>query len=177
MKNLVYIISIGLVLIIQGESLAQYQGQNVDGYTLVRSSSGTLVCVGKWIPPRDVALPGTCDGQLVDANLLAAVSSRLTADRLDQILNALSLLDQKLAINNEQIKQLIDSTIKTQVLIDQQVNQVSDLLSEAITARFETLPEQILTNELFRKELEKLKEDILKEVEKHYLKRPMPERK
>lgn len=177
MKTLASVITIGLVLFILGVPLAQSQTQVVEGYTFVRGPSGTFVCLGRWVPPRDVALPGVCEGQLVDVNHLAAVSTRLTADRLDQMLLALSSLDQKLAINNDQIKQLIESTIKTQTSIDQQVSQVSDLLREAITERFDALSEEILANDLFKKEIEKLKEDILKEVEKHYTKRPVTETK
>jgi len=135
---------------------------------------GTQVCLGRWIPPRDVALPGVCEGQIIDVTQLTAVSARLTADRLDRILLALASLDQKLAINNDQVKQLIEANVKTQTSIDQQVRQVSDLLRETIARRFEALPEEILANDLFKKELEKLKEDILKEVEKHYSKQPTP---
>jgi hypothetical protein len=137
----------------------------VDGYTLVRSSTGTLVCLGRWVPSRDIALPGVCEGDMVDINHFNAVSSRLTSDKLDQMLLALSSLDQKLAINNEQIKQLIDVNVKTQTSIDEQVRQVSDLLHETIAKRFEGLPAKILEDESFKEELEKLKEDILKEVE------------
>jgi hypothetical protein len=177
MKTLTCVITVGLILFILGASLAQSQTQELEGYTLVRGPSGTLVCLGRWVPSRDVALPGVCEGQLVDINQLTAVSARLTADRLDQMLLALASLDQKLAINNDQIKQLIESTVKTQTSIDQQVSQVSDLLSEVITERFDALPEKILANDSFKKELETLKEDILKEVEKHYTKRPVPETK
>jgi len=102
---------------------------------------------------------------MVDINHLNAVSSRLTSDKLDQMLLALSSLDQKLAINNEQIKQLIDVNVKTQTSIDEQIRQVSDLLHETIAKRFEGLPAKILEDESFKEELEKLKEDILKEVE------------
>jgi hypothetical protein len=165
MKKLLCIVTIGLILFFTGISSVRSQTQLVEGYTLVRSGSGTLVCLGKWVPSRDVALPGVCEGQLVDINHLNAVSSRLTSDKLDQMLLALSSLDQKLAINNEQIKQLIDVNIKTQTSIDEQVRQVSDLLHETITKRFEGLPAKILEDESFKKELEKLKEDILKEVE------------
>jgi hypothetical protein len=110
----------------------------------------------------------------VDLNQLSAVSSRLTADRLEQILFALASLDQKLAINNDHLKQLIETNAKTQTSIDQQVSQVSDLMREAITTRFDRLPEEMLTKDSFRKELEELKEDILKEVEKHYTKKAAP---
>jgi hypothetical protein len=157
-----------------GASSAQSQTQMLDGYTLIRGASGTHVCLGRWVPPKDVALPGTCDGQIVDIAQLSAVSSRLTADRLEQILFAIAALDQKLAINNDQLKQLIETNIKTQTSIDQQVSQVSDLLREAINTRFETLPEEIMTKDSFRKEIEKLREDILKEVENHYTKKPAP---
>lgn len=109
---------------------------------------------------------------MVDVTQLTAISSKVTADRLDQMLLALASLDQKLATNNDLLKQLIETNVKTQTSIDQQVRQVSDLLRETITSRFDALPEEILANDLFKKELEKLKEDILKEVEKHYLKQP-----
>jgi hypothetical protein len=146
----------------------------LDGYTLIRGASGTLVCLGRWVPPKDVALPGTCEGQIVDITQLSAVSSRLTADRLEQILFAIAALDQKLAISNDHLKQLIETNIKTQTSIDEQVSQVSDLMREAINTRFETLPEEIMTKDSFRKEVEKLREDILKEVEKYYTKKPAP---
>jgi hypothetical protein len=168
MKTLICAAAIGLLLFVVGASSAQSQVQVVDGYTFIRGVSGTLVCLGKWVPSRDIALPGYCDGETVDINQLTAISSRLTADKLDQVLNALYSLDQKLATNNDQIKQLIETNVKTQASIDEQVKQVNDLLSEKIIERFEALPKEILANDLFKKEIEKLKGDILKEVEKHY---------
>lgn len=177
MKTLVCVITMALVFFMAGVTSVQSQTQVLDGYTLIRGASGTVVCLGRWIPPKDVALPGTCEGQVVDVAQLTAISSRLTADRLDQILFALSSLDQKLAINNDQLKQLIEATIKTQTSIDEQVSQVSDLLRETITTRFAALPESMRANDLFKKEIEKLKEDILKEVEKRYSRRPPPSTK
>jgi hypothetical protein len=165
MKKISCIFTIGLILFVTGVSSVRSQTQVVEGYTLVRSGTGTLVCLGRWVPSRDIALPGVCEGELVDINHFNAVSSRMTSDKLDQMLLALSSLDQKLAINNEQIKKLIDVNVKTQTSIDEQVRQVSDLLHETITKRFEGLPGEILEDESFKKELEKLKEDILKEVE------------
>lgn len=174
MRTLICVISVGLMFFILGASPVLSETQELDGYTLIRGTSGTVVCLGRWVPPRDVALSGTCEGQVVDVNQLSAVSSRLTADRLEQILFALSSLDQKLAISNEQMKQLIEANVKTQTSIDEQVSQVSDLMREAVITRFDTLPEEMLTKDSFRKEIEKLKEDILKEVEKHYTKKPAP---
>jgi hypothetical protein len=149
----------------------------IEGYTFLRGALGPQVCLGRWIPPRDVASPGYCDGQLVDVSQLTAVSARVSADRLDQILLALTSIDEKLALNNDQVKQLIETTADTQASIDQQVMQVSEILSDTITKRFEALPEDILSNDLFRNELTKLKEDILKEVEKHYSRRATPPKK
>lgn len=177
MKALICIITIGVMFFISGASSVRSQTQALDGYTLIRGASGTVVCLGRWVPSRDVALPGFCEGQVVDITQLTAISSRLSADRLEQVLLALGSLDQKLAINNDQLRQLIEATIKTQTSIDAQVSQVSDFLSEAITARFNALPEEILANDVFKKEIEKLKEDILKEVEKHYSKQPAPSKK
>lgn len=177
MKTLVCVIMISLVFFIGGVTSVQSQTQTLDGYTLIRGTSGTVVCLGKWIPSRDVALPGTCEGQVVDIAQLNAISSRLTADRLDQILFALSSLDQKLAINNDQLRQLIEVTNKTQTSIDEQVSQVRDLLRDKISARFNALPKSMLTSDVFKKEIDKLKEDILKEVEKHYPNRQTPSAK
>jgi len=172
MKTLVCVVIIGILFSIVGVSSVQSQTQEVDGYTLIRGPLGTSVCLGRWVPSRDIALPGVCEGQMVDVTQLTAISSKVTADRLDQMLLALASLDQKLATNNDLLKQLIETNVKTQTSIDQQVRQVSDLLRETITSRFDALPEEILANDLFKKEIEKLKEDILKEVEKHYLKQP-----
>jgi hypothetical protein len=177
MKTSVCVLIMVLVFFTTGVTSVQSQTQMLDGYTLIRGSSGTVVCLGRWIPSKDVALPGTCEGQVVDIAQLSAISSRLTADRLDQILFALSSLDQKLALSNDQLRQLIEVTNKTQTSIDEQVSQVSDLLREEINTRFNALPESMLASDLFKKEIEKLKEDILKEVEKHYLKRPTPSAK
>jgi hypothetical protein len=42
------------------------------------------------------------------------------------------------------------------------------MLREMITRRFDALPGEILANDQFKEEITKLKEDILKEVEKRY---------
>lgn len=172
MKTLICITTIWLVFFIVGASSVQSQTQVVEGYTFIRGGTGPQVCLGRWIPPKDVALPGVCEGQVVGVDQLTAISTRLSADRLDQLLLALTSIDQKLAVNNDQIKRLIEATVNTQTSIDQQVRQVSEFLRETITKRFDALPEEILSNDLFKEEITKLKEDILKEVEKHYSTRP-----
>lgn len=177
MKTLICVTTMWLVFFIAGASSVQSQTQVVEGYTFMMGQSGLQVCLGRWVPPRDVALPGVCEGQVVGVDQLSAISSRLSADRLDQVKRALDSIDQKLAVNNDQLKQLIEATVDTQTSIDQQVRQVSELLRETIIERFDALPEELLANDLFKEELIKLKEDILKEVEKHYSKWPTPSTK
>lgn len=177
MKTLTRVTAFWLVFFIVGASSVQSQTQVFEGYTFIRSAMGSQICLGRWIPSRDVALPGVCEGQLVDAAQLTSISSKLSADRLDQVVLALSSIDQRLAINNDQLRQLIEATVNTQSSIDEQVGQVSGLLRETIAKRFDALPAEILANDLFREELTKLKEDILKEVEKNYSKRPPTSKK
>ena len=178
MKKLIYVTAIWLVFFIVGVPSVQSQTEMLGGYTVIRGGTGTSVCLGRWVPSRDVALPGVCEGQVVDVDYLAAISAKQSADKLDQLLSALTSIDQRLAINNDQVQKLIEVNVNTQNSIDQHVKQVSELLSEAIIERFDvmfdTLPEEILSNDLFEEEFTKLKKDILKEVEKHYLKRPKP---
>jgi len=177
MKKLICVTAIWLVFFIAGASPVRSQTQVVEGYTFMSGNRGLQVCLGRWVPPTDVALSGVCDGQVVDVAQLTAISARLSADRLDQLLLSLAAIDQKLAVNNDQVKQLIEATVNTQTSIDQQVKQVSELLSETITKRFDALPEEILANNLFREEIAKLKEDILREVEKNYSKQPTPSKR
>jgi hypothetical protein len=181
MKTLICALTIWLGFAIIGLSSVYSQTEFLEGYTIVKGGTGTSVCVGQWIPSRDVALPGVCRGQLVDVNNLTAISAKQTTIKLDQLLSALTSIDQKLAVNNDQVQQLIEVNVNTQNLIDQQVRQVSEFLSEAIIERFDevfyALPEEILSNDLFKEEFKKLKKDILKEVEKHYLKRPKPSKR
>lgn len=172
MKTLICAAIICSAVFILDISSVPAQTEVVEGYTFIRGTMGPQVCLGRWIAPRDVAVPGFCDGQLIDVAQLTAVSARLSADRLDQILLALISIDQRLSVNNDQVRELIEATVSTQTSIDEQVSQVSELLHEAITTRFEALPEEILTSDLLKEEITKLKEDILKEVDKNFLRRP-----
>lgn len=160
-----------------GASPVRSQTQEIDGYTIVGGALGPQVCLGKWVPSSDVVMPGTCNGQLVGPDQLAAISSRLSADRLDKLLFALSSIDQKLAVNNDQVFQLLKTSAETQSLLGEQVSQANEFLRGAIAGRFDKIPEELLSSDLFRDELEKLKEDILKEVEKYYSKLPAPSTK
>jgi len=172
-----YFVSVWIVLCIVGTLPVRSLAQSSEGYTFLSGTSGAQVCMGTWVPSRDVALPGVCQGFLVDVAQFTAISARQSADKLDQMLSALTAIDQKLAVNNEEINRLIDATVNTQVTVDQQARQIGEFLKETITTKFDALPEALLSNDAFREELAKLKEEILKEVEKHYLKQPEPEKK
>lgn len=158
-------------------SSVQSQPQMFEGYTVISGPSGAQVCMGRWVPPKDVALPGVCEGQLVDIAQFTAMFTKTSADRLDQVTLLLGSIDQKLALSNDQISRLLETAIKTQTSIDQQVSQTSEILREAITKRFDALSEELLASEQFKEELMRLKEDILKEVERLYQARPAPPKK
>jgi hypothetical protein len=154
-----------------GASIAQGQEER---YTFFSNQYGPQICIGTWRPSKDVALPGVCDGQVMAVSQLTALSARQTVDRLDMLLLSLGSIDQKLSVSNDQMNRLVEATVKTQAMIDQYSRLVSDFLREAIIQRFDQLPKEILENDLFRQELDKLETDILNEVEKHYSKLPAP---
>ena len=161
-----------LILFIVSVSTVQSQTQDIEGYTVFSGSLGPQVCIGKWTPSRDPIMPGVCDGQVVGLSQLTAVSTRQSVDRLDKMLQVLNSIDQKLAGNNDPIFMLIKATSNPPVSVDQQLRQVGELLREAISQRFGKLPDEMLANELFGKEIETLEADLLKEVEKRYSKQP-----
>src|SRR5512147_949432 len=117
MKKLICIAAFCLMFCIIGASSAQ--GQSGEGYTFIPSERGPQICVGRWIPPTDVALAGVCDGQVYGLAQLSALSAKQTVDRLDQLLIVLSSIDQKLAANNDIRTALIQATVNTQTAIDQ----------------------------------------------------------
>ncbi len=165
MKTLSCITALWLVFLISGASPAQGQGE---GYTFITSERGPQICIGRWIPPTDVGLAGFCDGQVFGLPQLSAISAKQTVDRLDLLLGVLTSIDQRLAVSNDQISQLIQANVNTQTSIEQQVRRGGELLRDTISRRFDNLPKEILANDLFKEELRKLKEDILREVEKQY---------
>jgi hypothetical protein len=189
MKKCFFAVAAGLIFMAVSASPVRAQAQVVEGYTFVRNVSGTSVCLGRWIPPRSVGLPGRCEGELVDISHLNAVSARMTADKLDQILTFLVAIDDKMATNNDQVSQLIGAATATQASIGEQVRLISEfeqsrieeqqretaaILRETIDERFGELPKAMLESDVFKDELEKLRKDILEEVEKSYVKRVQP---
>ncbi len=173
----IYYAAICMVFFIASALPVRVQAQMSEGYTFLRGTSGSQVCLGRWIPSSDVALPGVCQGQLVDVAQFAAISARQSAEKLDQLLVTLSSIDQRLAVSNEQLNRLIEATVNTQASIDQQARQAGEFLRDTISRRFDALPEEILSNDAFRGELTRLKEDILRDVERQYSRQPAPSRK
>jgi hypothetical protein len=167
-KKVICVIAMWFAFIILGVSSARSQTQEVEGYTIIRGGTGSIVCLGRWVPPAEVGKPGVCEGQLADVSQLTAISTKRSADRLDQLLQVLDSIDQKLTENNVQIERLIEATVRTQAAIDQQVGQVGELMHNTISSRVDALSRRVLANDTFKKELEKLKEDILSDVRRHY---------
>jgi hypothetical protein len=155
-------------------ALAATHAASQDDYTFISTPGGPRICLGTWVPPRTVGLAGECEGEIMTYPQLTAVSTRQSIDKLDQLIEALDAIDQKMATSNTQIGRLIDATVSTQASIDRQVSQTGDFLREAIARRFEELPKELLSNKAFREELSKLKEDILDEVGKKFPVRQPP---
>lgn len=172
MKRLFVAVSAWMLTVFLASSPALSQTQELEGYTVIKGGTDPLICLGRWVPPSEIGRPGICEGQMVNASQLAAVSSKLAADRLDQVLNFLVAMDQKLAENNAQFERLIEALANTQAAIERQTEQNGELIRDAITARFESLARRVLTSEALRKEIERLREEILKEVTKSYSRQP-----
>jgi hypothetical protein len=148
---------------------ARSQTQEIGGYTVMRAGSASMICLGRWIPSNEPGRPGVCEGQMVDGSQLTAIATKQTADKIDQLLIMLESIDQKLADNNAQIERLIEATVNTQASINQQTAQVGELMHDTISTRVDALSRRVLANETFKKELEKLKQDILTDIKKQSL--------
>jgi len=163
--------ALATLAVILAASQSWSQGQAAEGYTFIRGLAGTEVCMGAWTPPAG-GLPGKCDGQVLDLGQFMALSARTSTERLDQVLIVLSAMDQRLALGNEQLRQLTEVTLRAQAAMDQHVRQSNELLLDAIARRFDQVPAEVLADEQFKEVLERLKKDILAEVDKQFAKRP-----
>src|SRR5271169_5426327 len=149
MKTLGCLTAIGLALIFASATPAQSQ----EDYTFFANAWGPQVCLGIWTPPSDNNPYGICNGQMMGVPQLTAISAKQTVDRLDQLLAAFASVDEKLDINNKEVSTLIEATYDTQTSIKQQVTQVSEFLRETINHRFDAIPDEILANKAFLREL------------------------
>jgi len=158
MKTIRYIAAIWLAFSILGASPARSQ----DEYSFIADAYGPQVCLGKWIP-SGYGQAGVCQGQLIGIAQLGAISAKQSVDRLDQLIDVLSSISQKMDVNNDQLNLLIEATVNAR-----QVSQVSEFMRELITHRFAALPAELYADKVFSEQITRLKEDILKEVEKRY---------
>jgi exonuclease VII small subunit len=168
MKKILCYAVFSLSFFVAGVSAVHAQTQELGGYTFIKGETSSQVCLGTWMPPTDVGKPGICEGQVVDVSQLAAISSKQSVDRLDQLVLSLSSIDQRLAVSNDELQRLVEITAGTQASLEQQVQQVGELLKGSIASRFDEMPKEILSNALFKRELERLKDDILRDVDKYY---------
>jgi hypothetical protein len=167
-KRLIYSTAIWFAFMSVFASSVLSQTQEIGGYTVIRGGAGSIICLGRWVPSREPGRPGVCEGQMVDGSQLTAISTKQTSDKLDQLLIVLESIDQKLADNNGQIERLIEATVNIQVSINQQTAQVGELMHDTISTRVDALSRRVLANDTFRKELEKLKQDILTDLKRRY---------
>jgi hypothetical protein len=163
MHRSVYSIIILLSVLIMAALPGGTAAQESEGYTFLRGISGPEVCVGQYIAPSSADVNGVCQGQVFGLQQFSAVAARQSVDRLDRIAAALEAIDQKLAANNEQMQTLIRVTANAQ---NEAVTKEISLLSSSIDERFEAIPEELLSNNEFRDELNRLKADIMEEVDK-----------
>lgn len=173
MKTLGYVAAIALIFFLVSASPAWSQ----EDYTFIANTSGPQVCLGRWVPSTTLGGSGVCEGQMIGIPQLTAISSRQSVEKLDQLLAVLTSIDQKLDVNNTQISMLIEATYNTQASIDQQVKEFGDFLRETIDLRLDYIPSEMVANKAILRNLIKLKEDILKEVEKRYPALPPPSTK
>ena len=134
-----------------------------EDYTPIATVYGQQVCIGRWIPSSTGAQGGTCEGELIGVQQLAAISSRQSLDKLDQLLAVLSSMSDKMDVGNDQLNRLIEVTASAQ-----QAAKNNESLRRAIDQRFAALSLELTEDKTFREEISSLKKDILNEVEKRY---------
>jgi hypothetical protein len=102
-------------------------------YTYISSPKGPGICLGRWVQSDDAMKPGHCEGEVMALSQYSVLSSKKAVDRLDQLLIAISAIDEKMAENNNQLGILIQANEKTNASIDSQVAQVGEILRETIS--------------------------------------------
>jgi enamine deaminase RidA (YjgF/YER057c/UK114 family) len=172
MKGFFCITAFCMALLIAGPASLS-QAQESAGYSFIRGPMGPQVCVGRYTPPSAENVSGVCEGQLLDLVQFNAISTKLSADRLDQAIQVLEAIDNKLAQSNDRMERLVEVIVSAQSSADRQDRELNEL-RDTIEKRFEDVPEELLASDSLEKELARLKEDILKEVERRYQPRQTP---
>jgi hypothetical protein len=127
--------------------------QNYEGMMILPSTYGDQICLGNW--NSDL---GRCDGPAVSSGALAAISAAKSADKLEQIRRLLDTLNNGLSANTQAL-------LNIQKSADLQSRPAGESIKQAIAKRFDAIPAGVLTEGSVRREIEKLKEDILLEVD------------
>lgn len=131
----------------QGNPIQQY-----DGNIILPSTFEDLICLGNWNAELE-----RCEGSAVSSGALAAISAAKSADRLEQIRLLLDAMNNSLSANTQALRDIQRS-------FGPQTGPANGSLQEAILTRFDAIPAGILTDDSVREELERLRNDILQEV-------------
>ena len=134
--------------------------QNYEGMVILPSTYGDLLCLGVW--NSDLK---RCDGPAVSSGALAAISAAKSVDKLEQIRLLLDKMNNGLSANTQAL-------LSIQKSVDLQSRPVKESIKQAIAARFNAIPSGILTDDSVRNEIERLKKDILLEVDQSGPKSP-----
>ncbi len=170
MKKFFCIAALCTISIMTGQA-NRSEAQDAAGYTFIRGPMGPQVCVGMYTPPTADSVSGFCDGQVLDLMQFNAASTKLSADRLDQAVQVLVDIDNRLVQSNDKMDRLLEASVSARASSEKQGRDLAEM-SDAIERRFQTVPEELLANDSFKQELARLKEDILREVESRYQPRP-----
>ncbi len=174
MRRSLLVAAIVLASMITAASPAYCITQEAGGYTFIKGETGSQVCVGTWVPPSSVGKPGDCEGELMDVAQFSAVTATQSIDRLDQLVNSLSSIDEKMAASNAQLQRLIDVELDMLTLLDQQSAQSYEQLRAAISSKFDAAPTEFRSYRAAREAIKKLREDIMKEFDKYAGPSPQP---
>jgi DNA anti-recombination protein RmuC len=161
MMRLFYIFAVMLFFAVTAGLPAATQAQDQDGYAFVNGIRGPEVCVGQYTAPSSSDVNGICRGELMGLQQFSAAAARQSADSLDRIVSSLEAIDQKLAANNEQLQRLTEASADAR---GDSLREEMARLKEAIASRFEAIPEELISSPEFKDEMDRLKADIIAEV-------------
>jgi hypothetical protein len=130
------------------------QIQNYEGMAILPSTYGDLICLGSWNSDTR-----RCDGSAVSSGALAAISAAKSVDKLEQIRLLLDEVKNGISANTQALRGIQKS-------INLQDHPTKESIKRAINSRFAAIPAGVLTDDSVRGEIEKLKENILHDVDK-----------
>ncbi|MBI3803442.1 MAG: hypothetical protein HY282_06735 [Nitrospirae bacterium] len=142
------------VSMIEVSSLEAQNLEAYDGKVILPSTYGDLICFENWN-----ADARRCDGSSISSGGLAALSALRSADTLAEIKTLLESMNKNLAANT-------DAMLHLQTSLDRRAIPANESLVGAINDRFDAIPAGILKNDAVKEALQRLREDILKEVAK-----------